>query len=220
MSYRVNVSLLAAAAASLSSATELTFSGMNLNNYDDILASYGDNVTGPGSAPTGTYLMGAGWTPNITTTMQSVTPAGAPADNHLDYWSTNYGDLVDVAFSPVSGNFAQITLIPDSGFYVNLISFDLAGYPQTNLQAERIRILDANGGVLWSAASLVVAGTGPTHSSYMPNIVSNGPITIEWGTNWNIGIDNVSFTQRAVPEPTSMAALGLGLAVMARRRRR
>ncbi|RYG24015.1 PEP-CTERM sorting domain-containing protein [bacterium] len=81
-------------------------------------------------------------------------------------------------------------------------------------------MLDSNGSVFWSAPSLIVNGAGPSHSNYSPNIVSSTSITIEWGSNWNIGIDNVSFAQQAVPEPATMAALGLGLAALARRRRR
>ncbi|RYG24014.1 hypothetical protein EON82_12185 [bacterium] len=85
MSYRVNFSPLAATVASLSSATELTFSGLNLGNYGDIPAYYGDNVTGPGSSPTGTYNMGLSWTPNISTTMQTVTSTGAAGAANLDF---------------------------------------------------------------------------------------------------------------------------------------
>lgn len=74
----------------------------------------------------------------------------------------------------------------------------VAGYPQTWTQF---------------SATLNVAGTGRFAFNY--NVPNGGPS----GANSNyIGIDNVAYT--AVPEPATMAALGLGVAAMIRRRNR
>src|SRR5687767_6870108 len=109
-------------------ATVLTFADLNLINYGDIPNTYGDNVTGPGAFPNGTYGMGNGWTPNITTDYRSTTPGGVTTTTHLDYWSTGYGDLIDVAFVPTNGDYAHLILTPSAGWDVRVNSFDLAAW--------------------------------------------------------------------------------------------
>jgi hypothetical protein len=73
-----------------------------------------------------------------------------------------------------------------------------AGYPETWTQY---------------STTLTVGGTGRFAFNY--NVTGGGPS----GNNSNfIGIDEVAYT--AVPEPATMAALGLGVAAMIRRRNR
>jgi hypothetical protein len=202
-----------------SHATILTFGGLNLSNYGEISSSYGDRVTDTGSAPTGTYEQGNGWTASIVTDYQAVDTNGVVYDDNLLYWDTGYGDLSDVAFVPVSGTYARIILTADAGMLVRLNSFDLGGYPGSDLEADSITVKDGNGNVLWSASDLTVIGSGG-HSTYTPNLVAN-QLVLEWGTNWNIAIDNVNFDEAdVVPEPATLALLGLGLAAIAKRRRR
>ncbi|MBI5708379.1 MAG: PEP-CTERM sorting domain-containing protein [Armatimonadetes bacterium] len=214
--------------ACLSSATVLTFSDLGkpdgsggstaLVNYDAIDQGYGDNVTGSGGFPSGSYLMGNGWTPNVTASYDTVDGTGASVENWVEYWDTGYGDLVDVAYAGISGYYARITLTPDSGNTVTINSFDLAGWPTSDLTADAIHILNASGTEVWSASSMNVEGNAG-HTSFSPGISSSGALTIEWGTNWNIGIDNVNFDQGLVPEPASLAVLGLGTLAMIRRKR-
>lgn len=77
--------------------------------------------------------------------------------------------------------------------------------------------LDAAGGGLFTADLVGWSG------SAMPA----GAVPTSFGfafTNWNGNMDNPSytaaFTSSAVPEPATLAALGLGLAALARRRRK
>lgn len=200
-------------------ATVLTFADLGLSNYGAIPQTYGDNVTGPGGTG-GSYLQGNGWTPNITTSYLTVDANGAETSPSISYWGTGYGDLLNSAFPASSGRYARVTLTPAAGWDVVLNSFSLAGYPQANLTADRIRVIGANGNELWSSSNLLVNGVGPSRSNYAPNLRSSGPLTIEFGTNWNIGISNINFDQaNPVPEPTTLAGLGIAALLLQRRKR-
>ncbi len=199
--------------ANNASATVLDFAGLGLSNWESIPQTYGDNT---------------GTTPNVGVSYSVVDGSGNPhATESIEYWNTpQYGDLFDVAYSGANGWYAKITLTPDSGFDVILNSFDMAGYPQTNLALASLEVLSGSGAQLWDSGVTTILGAGPTHNSFSPNITSSGPISIVWGTNWNIGIDNINFSQRQtqggipVPEPTTLALLGLGLAGLGFRRKR
>jgi hypothetical protein len=195
-------------------ATTLTFDGLGLTDFVEIPSTLGSNATvdGPG------YNVTSGTTPNISVSMTTVNDSGAINVPNLLYWSTDYGDLVDVAFAVSNGDYARVTLTADSGYAVNLQTFDLAGYPAVDWLADRIRVYDGAGTVLWNQDGTTVLGAGPAHSSYAPNITGS-TLILEYGSNWNIGLDNLTFVQ-VVPEPSSLLLGSLaGLALLRRRRR-
>lgn len=213
--------LLAASAQ----ATVLTFDlSPDLPDYGDIPGSYGDNVNAASDA-VGSYLMGNGYTPNVTTEYRTwQISTNTVAYNNLDLWHSNYGDLSKVAFGVTSADhFAEITLVPEPGWAIRLNSFDLAGYYVSDHPGSQVRILDgASNTVLLDYSPVTILGAGGTHSTFTPNLTFAGPVSIRFGYNdWNIGIDNINFDQvTAVPEPETYAMLlaGLGLlGFMARR---
>ena len=176
--------------------TTLDFNGLGLPDYGVISGTYGSNAAN---------------TPNIGVSYRSFnTTNNSTVAPNLLLWNTGYGDLNNIAFASQNGLGAEITLTPDPGYAVTLGSFDLAGYFQSNLTASFIRVVDATNTPVWSSGSSTVLGIGPSHSSYSPGITSTGPLKIQFGTNWDIGIDNVRFSQSSssVPEPGTLA-LGL-----------
>jgi len=213
--------LLAASAQ----ATILTFDlNPDIPNYGDIPGSYGDNVNAASDA-VGTYLMGNGYTPNVTTEYRTwQISTNTVAYNNLDFWHDSYGDLSKVAYSVTSSDqFAEITLVPEPGWSIRLNSFDLAGYAVADHPGSQVRILDGTSNtVLLDYSPVTILGSGGTHSTFTPNLTFAGPLSIRFGYNdWNVGIDNINFDQvTAVPEPETYAMLlaGLGLVgFMARR---
>ena len=81
-----------------------------------------------------------------------------------------------------------------------------------------LRILDASDNVLWTAAPYTIPA-GDTHQAVSPLVSSEGPLRLQWGRNWNVGIDNVQFSQFGAPPtpaavPSPAAATG-GLALLA-----
>ena len=166
------------------------FQGLGLSIYDAIPQSYGDNL--PGAA-------------NVTVEYRTVDPANNNTTfSSLSYWDTGYGDLVDVAFPGAASNLAELSLVPEPGWRVRLNGFDIAGWLQTDHPNQTLRILDENFNSMIDYSPVVIHGAGPTHDSYAPNLTSAGRLRIQWGPDWNVGIDNVSFSQVAVPEPSSL----------------
>ncbi|MBX3110390.1 MAG: PEP-CTERM sorting domain-containing protein [Fimbriimonadaceae bacterium] len=220
------LTLLAAlvALACASQATILTFgdltdtAGAPLGNYGPIDTAYGDNVTATSDA-VGSYGMGTGWTPNVTTSYETLDGALLHYSDQLLHWDLNYGDLEHIAFAEVGNGTARVILTADAGWSVRLESFDLAGWPNADHALSFLRVLDGSYNTVWDSGATVAHGAGPTHDHYAPDIVGQ-TLIIEWGQNWNIGIDNISFSQTdAVPEPATMAVLGLGALALKRRRR-
>ena len=205
-------------------ATVLTFAdlkdvnGSPLGNYGEINTAYGDNVTALNDG-VGSYGMGSGWTPNVTTSYQTLDANHAHYSDLLDHWDFSYGDLEHIAFSQASNGYARLILTADAGFAVRLESFDIAGWPASDQGIDYLQVRDGSDNVLWDANTQVIHGAGPTHDHYAPALVGQ-TLVIEWGRNWNTGLDNVSFSQTdAVPEPATMAVLGLGALALQRRRR-
>lgn len=197
-----------------SMATTITFAGLNLGDYGIINPNLASNANAAGAG----YEEGAGWTPDVAVTMSTVTDLGVQFEPHILHWNTGYGDLTNVGFSASNGYYSRIRFDASNGQLVSLNSFDLAGYFQNNLEAARIRVMDGNGNVLWNQDGTIVSGTGPSHSSYSPS-VSGSSLILEFGSNWNIGVDNINFTQQPVPEPATMTALAVGALALIRRKR-
>ena len=222
--------MLAGAGVLLAASAHATILTFDLDpavpNYGDIPGSYGDNVNAASDA-VGSYLVGNGFTPNITTDYRTwQISSDTVTDNNLDFWATGYGDLTNVAFSVTSSNhFAEITLVPEPGWAIRLNSFDVGGYYITDHPSSQVRILDGTSNtILVDYSPVTILGTGGTHSTFTPGLTHEGPLSIRFGYNdWNVGIDNINFDQVAVvPEPETYAMLlaGLGLVgFMARRRK-
>jgi hypothetical protein len=180
---RLALALIVLAPASLAAAdTVINFDDLTFSDYDPVPDGYGSNAVG---------------TPNITVGYRTFNPAdNATIQPYMNLWNSGYGNLSKVAFASNNGYGSEITLTPDAGYEVRLSSFDLAGWPQSTQLAAFVRILDASGNVLADlGTNILINGTGPSHSTFSPLLSHGGAIRIQFGTNWNIGIDNISFSQ-------------------------
>jgi hypothetical protein len=157
---------------------------------------------------------------------------GNHATNSLLFWFADYNDLLNVAYSPGNDatSFGRILLLPKiAGETVQLLSFNLGGWNHAVTRTSSVRVIDAV-----TSAILQDYGTPTIGSGVPPNDLSslfnstaqskNG-LVIEWQNSaYNVGIDNVTFRvfndAGAVPEPSTYALIGLGLAGLAGLRRR
>lgn len=192
----------------------LHFDDLTLNNYDAVPASYGDGLD--------PHI------PDVRYRTFTVS-TDATADNFVEFWNADYGDLTSVVYPARNGYAAEITFVPAEGYGVRLISFDMAGYSHVDRTNSTLRILDASGNVLIDYVALAqgtVQGdaNGPQHSTFTPDVTVAGAVRIQWGNDWDIGIDNIRFesvAMAAVPEPTTWTCFGVGLvALLAWRRRK
>jgi hypothetical protein len=180
-----------------------------------IPATYGNRVTS--FYENGFSYGGDGsFTPNVSVDASNL-------GNNL-LWPSNYGDLQNVLFTYSRSSSLAVFFYADSAYWVELVSFDLAGWPNTDYPTNFIEI---NG--------LRVIGDDVTRTQYRRNnvyiegdFVGNRRTTIEpegiYG-NWfilnintapyyeNIGIDNIRFRQfvAPVPAPPGFVIAGIGI---------
>ena len=182
----------------------LNFDDLTLNNYDPIPASYGDTLAA-----------------SIADIQYRTLNAGdfSVYESHLEFWNNDYGDLTKVAYPSANGMVGEIAIVPAEGYGVKLISFDMAGYSHADLSNTVMRILDGSGNVLQNfagegAVAIQGDGTGPQHSTFTPYLTFGGTVRLQWGTDWNVGLDHLRFEAvplSAIPEPSTWALLGLGV---------
>ena len=182
--------------------------------------NYGDNVT---ATTMGTYGYGAdgGFTPGVTVDYLGV--AGVQSD--LNLWTTGFSDLRNVVeFEPDGFGPWRIRFTAADGLAVRLDAFDLGNFDGA-VTLPSLSVSDGAGNVLWSMSSLAIpASSTPGHLSFAPNVAASTLVlTVDQstlgGNSDNIGLDNIRFAQQPVPEPATLAALGLGALAFLRRRR-
>jgi hypothetical protein len=206
---RSTLVVLALAVASKAGATVLTFTCLGV----PIQPEYGDRVTSiyDPVLPC-TYDEGSGFTPNVVADY----PVDSATPLMIQY---GYGDLSLALGHTVAGTTAEVVLTPDPGYALILESFDVGALGQARTGSARV--LGGDGSVLFDSGDVSIPGPGGGFSVF-PNaaIVASGPLRILLSDFGLFGLDNVSFAQRAVPEPGSALLLGLGATALAVRRRR
>jgi len=161
---------------------------------------------------------------NIDLTYNTVAGIGSTIEtyNYLSAWTTGYGDLSSAAFATYSNKTGQIIFTPDPGHGVTINSLDAAIYEQSSINPQRIVIYDFNQLTmpLWDSGWMNFPLY--THTTLYPNLTHHGAIRLQFGTNWNFGINNISYA--VSPEPSTVLLLGsslvgLGLISYFRRKR-
>lgn len=215
-------------AASLSSATVLGFGQIGGTNAT-ISSTYGSNATADGNG----FVVTNGATPDISLTWDSVwqvhtsvhfanlenlTVGGGAWDNEGN--TQRIGQLD-------SGN-QSIVFSSGPGYALVLNSFDFGHTGETtpNTSNWTFTLTNSSLNVVWTATQEFVAGsqvtispnfTGTDGETYTLSFFRNSE---SYDSNGRHGIDNLSFNQVAIPEPSAAALMGIaGLALIARRRK-
>lgn len=204
------VIMLLVFAVSPAEATVLIFDAEpQFTNGEAIPQAYGDRVISSSQQVDSRFFYygdAGGWTPNV-----EVDYAAKYGTNN--FWSSGYGDLINVLENEYDGNnVITITFTADPGYLVRLESFDLGGWPTTDRYVYAITVSDGTN-TLFSASNVLAEGQG--HTTLSPNVWAQQLIlTLDirlGGDSDCVGIDNIKFSQSMVPIPGTLALLGSGL---------
>jgi len=170
-------------------ATVINFNDLNMTDYSSIPDGYG-SIAGVVDVSYRTLNNDAGFT--------EYSP-------HMELWNTGYGDFFRNAFQIADGKFGEIVFTPHAGYSITLNGFDMAAYI-TGAGSRTESVIDIiYGSTIQSFGPAQITRT--THDNFAPaGVTSSGPIKIRFGTDWNVGIDNIDFTASAVPEPSTYLA--------------
>jgi hypothetical protein len=201
------------AIATSANATVMTFE--DLGTSVAIPDTFGDNIA---AAETGISVSN-GTTPNIDLTWD-----GSWSFYNDATWSAAYLSGYGV------GNKHDLQFTPDAGFGVLVDSFvfdDYANYGNPTNKFNWFLYEDSDVGALIASGTETTAdGDNLTVNTGMATAYA-GTVLLRIeehsdgvGGTWDQALDDISFTQQAIPEPSSAALLGLGgLALILRRRK-
>jgi hypothetical protein len=118
----------------------------------------------------------------------------------VSFWLGQYGDLPAVAYPMLDGYYAVISLTPNPGYDVTLESFRIAGYP-TGDRSESDQSISVDNAMLQPYPGADYSDYRIWNSGYRlftPDITSTGTLNIVFGPNWDIGIDDITFSEQYV----------------------
>lgn len=138
---------------------------------------------------------------------------------------------MNVAFASAQGFVAQIAFAAAEGYEVTLKSFDVGSYFGGKPRRSTFSIFDDIWNVLWTTGETTVGGN---FNSFTPDVTTTGTLYLQWGTDWNVGLDNIVYSvaqtdivdpppppnPSAVPLPAAGWMMLGGLAGIAALRRR
>ena len=202
MSPRLSRSLAAFALAvtpslAFSQTTTMDFSTIGGNNFDAISQSFGDNAN-----------------LNVTNRTRSGFGNAAVSCAYASLWNAGYSDLTAAAFSCNDGAVAEFFFQPLNGTTVFLNSLQFGSWDSNGTCCGPVRrwtywIYDSD----WT---LLDNGGGALASTFTAtsNASSSTGLYVQYGTDWNVGANNITTTVGDVtttPEPASLALFGTGL---------
>jgi hypothetical protein len=79
--------------------------------------------------------------------------------------------------------------------------------------------IDGTSNTILFGESTTIGGAGPSHSHFAPGFTTTTGVSIIWGPDWNVGIDNINYSVDT-PEPASAALLATAATGLLLRRRR
>ncbi|GIV09833.1 MAG: hypothetical protein KatS3mg019_1924 [Fimbriimonadales bacterium] len=160
-------------------------------------------------------------TPNVAVQMFSADYQGGSWNQigSLNWWSTQYANLSGIAYHSPSNQGARFIFTADTGYWVRLHQFQMGSWPNVNRTLPFLQVV-VDGTPVYTQNNVVISGSTANTFSFDPDVVKGGVIEIRFGGDWNVGIDNIGFSQAIVPEPASWLVLGAGLAGLMRLRRR
>jgi PEP-CTERM motif len=137
------------------------------------------------------------------------------------FWPNGYSGLTGLIYG-ASGATARMTLALNGPGQIQLDALTIGSWQNVPRNSQfTVRDLGSNA-VLFSQAAFQTGGANPNSYSFALNpVVSSSGLVFDFGPDFfNVGLDSISYTVSAIPEPGSWAMLvgGLALGMAARRR--
>ncbi|ARU40979.1 hypothetical protein CCB80_07410 [Armatimonadetes bacterium Uphvl-Ar1] len=190
----------------LSQATVLTFDITGNSNGNFLDQGYGDNVAAATVGNFG-YDISNGTTPDVTVDY-SRSDSGS-----LSWWSTGCSDLTNVIYNENDGDpLLRITFTASNNQNVVLNSFDIGNFGGA-VTLPGLSLKDGNGLTLVQLIDVPIPSFSSPASTFIIGGFASQVLVLELdltglgGNSDNIGLDNISFSQEAVPEPATMLGL-------------
>lgn len=146
------------------------------------------------------------------------------AASSILHWGVGYSELTNAAFAAANGQVGELTFTPDSGMEVVLTSFVFGNFAYGNVSRDvTFLVYDASWTQIWSQT--IKGHTGNSQSVAL-NLVLDGPVHFQWGSDWNMGLGSFTYDVRragpdgTVPVPASLPLLAGALAGIAALRRK
>ncbi|MBL8230429.1 MAG: PEP-CTERM sorting domain-containing protein [Bryobacterales bacterium] len=198
------------------SATVLTFAG-------DVCSLFADGSGAFASCPNGASINQAYGDSALVNFTYGASNINGSASMQLWGDPNVYSDLPKAAYGFAFSSDVFIQMQALGGGTVTLGSFALGTTPPTFTRTAAVRVVDlATNTVVFSTGSVTVGGA--TATPFTPNVSSLVGLRLEVsGDMFNTGIGNFNFTADpggagGVPEPSTIAMIGVGLALVVCRR--
>ncbi len=156
------------------------------------------------------------------TTLYNFGNAAAVPCASVSLFNAGYSDLTSAAYGCAYGTVGELSFTPAAGKQVTLESLRLGSWESTNgvgpLRSIDVRIYDAS----WTSVFNYV-GTITSGFDLAPNITSSSTLYVQWGYDWNTGVNLVTTNiadipglppVSTVPEPSTIALLATGLGAL------
>jgi hypothetical protein len=209
---RLAAIFLAGVVATGAQAATLDFEGLGLSNRNLIPAGYGGI---PGEVA-------------IDNRTREGFGNSSVRNEHVLFWTTGYGSapgLVNNVYASFNGGVGEFAFTPAAGKEVTFESFRAASYFNGPTRTATFRIYDAAWSVVWALENETVSSAP---QGFTPGVTLAGPLYFQWGTDWNVGVDDIAFsvadigsTTTPIPVPAALPLLATalaGLGFVARRR--
>lgn len=213
------LTMLSCAATTLGAqTTTMDFSSLQpYNNYDPLPQTFGDHA-------------------NLNVSNRTLTGFGnqpLASCSGVGLWNPGYSALSGAAFACGNGGVGELFFQPGAGKNVTLASLYVGSYPSTNgvgpSRPMTVSVFDTGWNQLFT-----FSGNITVNQLITPNVTSASGLYLQWGTDWNTGVNLIETTVMDIPggpvdppittapEPASIVlmASGLGAVALMRRRRK
>lgn len=191
-------------------------------NQSSIPIDFGSRVSGTGQDAGGRsgFSLTHGPTPQIAVQMftANYTNNTWGQIGSLFLWGSGYANLQNVAYHSPSSEGARFVFQADANWWARLHGFQLGGW-LIDRTLPFLQVL-VDGSPVLTEQNVLISGTTAKTYTFDPNVTKGSVVEIRFGGDWNVGIDNIAFSQEVIPEPATVIALGAGLAGLALRRRK